>query len=46
LRGDAAAVTALEYGIIAAFLGVALVGIFVNFGKFVTALFSTATSSL
>ncbi len=45
-RNDAAAVTALEYGIIASILGIALVGIFMSFGNTVTTLFSSVSTSL
>jgi pilus assembly protein Flp/PilA len=40
LAGDRRAVTALEYGIIAGVLGLALIGIFQTFGTTLTALFS------
>ncbi len=43
---DRAAVTALEYGIIAAFFAVLLVGIFGNFGKTLVTMFSGVTNSL
>jgi len=43
---DRAAVTTLEYGIIAAFFAVVLVGIFGNFGKTLVTMFSGVTSSL
>jgi Flp pilus assembly pilin Flp len=46
LLADRAAVTALEYGIIAAFFAVLLVGIFGNFGKTLVTMFSGVTSSL
>ncbi len=46
LLNDAGAVTALEYGIIAAFFAVLLVGIFGNFGKTLVTLFSGVTTSL
>jgi Flp pilus assembly pilin Flp len=39
-------VTSLEYGIIAAFFAVSLVGIFSNFGKALVSLFSGITTSL
>ena len=43
---DRSAVTALEYGIIAAFFVVLLVGIFSNFGKTLVAMFNRATSGI
>jgi Flp pilus assembly pilin Flp len=43
---DKRAITALEYGIIAAILGVTLVGIFTSFGSTVAALFSGISSSV
>jgi len=43
---DRAAVTALEYGIIAAFFAVLLVGIFGSFGKTLVTMFNGVTSSL
>jgi Flp pilus assembly pilin Flp len=43
---DKGAVTTMEYGIIAAFFAVLLVGIFGNFGKTLVTLFSGVTSSL
>jgi Flp pilus assembly pilin Flp len=46
MLADRAAVTALEYGIIAAFFAVLLVGIFGNFGKTLVTMFSGVTSSL
>jgi Flp pilus assembly pilin Flp len=46
LLADRAAVTALEYGIIAAFFAVLLVGIFGNFGKTLVTMFSGVTNSL
>jgi len=44
--GDRIAVTTLEYGIIAAFFAVLLVGIFGNFGKTLVTMFSGVTTSL
>jgi Flp pilus assembly pilin Flp len=46
LLADRVAVTTLEYGIIAAFFAVLLVGIFGNFGKTLVLMFSGVTSSL
>ncbi len=46
VMADRAAVTALEYGIIAAFFAVLLVGIFGNFGKTLVTMFSGVTNSL
>jgi Flp pilus assembly pilin Flp len=46
LLADRAAVTALEYGIIAAFFAVLLVGIFGNFGKTLVTMFNGVTTSL
>ena len=46
LSGDTAAITAVEYGIVAAFLCLSLLGIFTRFGTVITALFSTATSGI
>ncbi len=43
---DRAAVTALEYGIVAAFFVVLLVAIFTNFGKTLTALYNGVTTGL
>jgi Flp pilus assembly pilin Flp len=43
---DRAAVTALEYGIIASILGLVLVGIFTSFGKTLTSLFSHVSTSI
>jgi len=46
LGNDRRAVTALEYGIVAAFLCLALLGIFRGFGSTLTAMFSNVTTSL
>ncbi len=46
LARDRAAVTALEYGIIAAFFVVLLVTIFGNFGKTITALYNGVTTGI
>jgi len=43
---DRSAVTALEYGIIAAFFVVVLVAIFGNFGKTLVALYNGVTSGI
>ncbi len=43
---DTAAVTALEYGIIAGVLGLVLVGIFTKFSGHLSALFSTIGKSI
>ncbi len=43
---DREAVTALEYGIIAAFFAVLLVGIFGRFGSTLVTMFSGVTASL
>ncbi len=45
-RADRRAVTALEYGIIASILGLALVTIFGSFGKTLTTLFSRVGTSI
>jgi pilus assembly protein Flp/PilA len=45
-RSDRRGVTALEYGIIASILGLVLVGIFTNFGKTLTTLFSHVATSI
>ncbi len=44
--GDQRGVTALEYGIVATFLVVGLVAMFVNFGATLSTLFSTTTAKL
>jgi Flp pilus assembly pilin Flp len=46
LVADRGGVTALEYGIIAAFFAVLLVTIFGNFGKSLTSLYGGVTSGL
>jgi Flp pilus assembly pilin Flp len=43
---DRAAVTALEYGIVAAFFVVVLVAIFSSFGNTLTAMYTGVTSGL
>ena len=46
LKNDRKAVTALEYGIIAGVLGLALIAIFQNFGSTLTKLFTTIGASI
>jgi Flp pilus assembly pilin Flp len=46
LGDDRRAVTALEYGIVAAFLCLVLLGIFGAFGNTLTSLFNGVTTSL
>jgi pilus assembly protein Flp/PilA len=46
LLKDKRAVTALEYGIIAGVLGLALIGIFKTFGSKLSSLFSTIGASV
>jgi Flp pilus assembly pilin Flp len=46
LAADRRAVTALEYGIIATFLCLALLGIFTRFGSVLTTMFSGVTTSI
>jgi Flp pilus assembly pilin Flp len=46
LAAEDYAITTLEYGIIAAFFTVLLVGIFGNFGKTLVTLFNGVTTSL
>jgi pilus assembly protein Flp/PilA len=46
LARDRRAVTALEYGIIAGVLGLALIGLFQTFGSTLTTLFSGVGSSV
>jgi pilus assembly protein Flp/PilA len=46
LKNDRKAVTALEYGIIAGVLGLALIGIFKTFGTTLSSLFSTIGGSV
>jgi pilus assembly protein Flp/PilA len=46
LKNDRKAVTALEYGIIAGVLGLALIGIFKAFGSTLSNLFSTIGNSV
>ena len=45
-KADRKAVTALEYGIIASILGLALVGIFNSFGGTLKTLFTTVGNSI
>jgi pilus assembly protein Flp/PilA len=46
LKNDRKAVTALEYGIIAGVLGLALIGIFKSFGTTLSSLFSGIAGSI
>lgn len=46
LARDPRAVTAVEYGIVAAFLCLALLGIFTSFGAAVTAMFTRASNGI
>ena len=46
LLEDRRAVTAVEYGIVAAFLCLSLLAVFSRFGGAVASLFTTATSGL
>jgi pilus assembly protein Flp/PilA len=46
LKNDRKAVTALEYGIIAGVLGLALIAIFQSFGGKLSSLFSTIGGSI
>ena len=46
LRGDLRGITAVEYGIVAAFLCLSLLSIFSRFGSVLTAMFSTATNGI
>lgn len=46
LKNDRKAVTALEYGIIAGVLGLALIGVFKSFGGQLSTLFSSIGSSI
>jgi Flp pilus assembly pilin Flp len=46
LHGDREGVTALEYGIVAAFLCLSLLGIFHAFGSVLTAMFTGVDSGL
>jgi Flp pilus assembly pilin Flp len=46
LKNDRKAVTALEYGIIAGVLGLALILIFQNFGSTLSSLFTTIGKSI
>ncbi len=43
---DLRGITAVEYGIVAAFLCLSLLSIFTRFGSVITSLFSTATSGI
>ncbi len=46
LRGDLRGITAVEYGIVAAFLCLSLLAIFSKFGGVLTSMFSTATNGI
>ncbi len=46
LRGDLRGITAVEYGIVAAFLCLSLLGIFSRFGAVLTAMFTVATNGI
>ncbi len=46
LRADLRGVTAVEYGIVAAFLCLSLLGIFSRFGSVLSSMFSTATNGI
>ena len=46
LRGDLRGITAVEYGIVAAFLCLSLLAIFSGFGNVLTAMFSRASSGI
>ena len=46
LRGDRRGITAVEYGIVAAFLCLSLLGIFTRFGGVLTSMFTTATNGI
>ena len=46
LRRDEQGVTAVEYGIVAAFLCLALLGIFSRFGTVLTTMFNNASSGI
>jgi Flp pilus assembly pilin Flp len=46
LKNDTKAVTALEYGIIAGVLGLALIAIFTNFGTTLSGLFANIGKSI
>jgi pilus assembly protein Flp/PilA len=46
LKNDNRAVTALEYGIIAGVLGLALIAVFASFGTKISTLFSTIGGSI
>ncbi len=46
LRSDLRGITALEYGIVAAFLCLSLLAIFSRFGGVLTQMFSTATNGI
>jgi pilus assembly protein Flp/PilA len=46
LKNDRRGVTAVEYGIIAGVLGLALVGIFRTFGTSISTMFSTIATSM
>ena len=46
LRDDLRGITAVEYGIVAAFLCVSLLAVFSRFGGVLTAMFTTATNGI
>ena len=46
LCGDDRAITSVEYGIVATFLCLALLGIFTRFGAVVTAMFNRASGGI
>ncbi len=46
LRHDTRGITAVEYGIVAAFLCLSLLGIFSRFGGVLTSMFSSTTSGI
>ncbi len=46
LRGDLRGITAVEYGIVAAFLCLSLLAIFSQFGNVLTSMFSRAANGI
>ena len=46
LRGDRRAITAVEYGIVAAFLCLSLLAVFSGFGNALTSMFSRAATGI
>ena len=46
LRSDLRGITAVEYGIVAAFLCLSLLAIFTKFGGVLTSMFTTATNGI